>query len=109
MSSLADNRIRYQILETLYEVALDEEASPWGVDRDSMQRTLNVSERDMDSNMMFLERKGLVKLTEASNVLWFRAKITSFGIDVFGNKKRYEEEFPFVKAGNPEGEAGSRK
>ena len=109
MSSVTDNRIRYLILETLYEVAQDEDASPWGFDRSSLERSLNVSEKDMDTNVLYLERKGLVKLTQASNVLWFRAKITSFGVEVFENKKRYEEEFPFVKAQNPKRKVGSRK
>ena len=109
MSSVTDNRIRYRVLEILYEVAQDEDVSPWGLDRSSMQGTLQVSERDMDANVMYLERKGLIRLTQASNVLWFRAKITSFGVDVFENKKRYEEDFPFVKAANPKRKTRSRK
>ncbi len=104
MSSVTEYQIRYLIMKALYETAGDEEASPWGVDRSSMLKILQVSERDMDANMMFLERRGLVRLTQASNVLWFRAKITSFGIKVFENKKRYEEEFPFVKAADSKGQ-----
>jgi len=101
MSSVEDYRIRYRILELLYEVAHDEDASPWGVDRGSMQKSLEVPEENIDANMLYLERKGLVKITHASNVLWFRAKITSFGAVVFENKEQYVEQFPFVKTENP--------
>ena len=94
-------------MDTLYKLFEDKDANPWGLDRSSLQNALRVPEREMDANVMFLERKGLVKLTQASNVLWFRAKITSFGKEVFANKKRYEEEFSFVTAGDSEGKIES--
>lgn len=61
-----------------------------------MSELLNVQENLMDSNMLYLEQKGLVKLVKVMGSLWELATITAFGIDVIENKQTYKERFPFV-------------
>ena len=97
MASLTNEEIRRRILEILYKNAKDE-IGGWGVDRHAMLDILQVSEGDMDSNMLYLSRFGLVSIKESIHVLWHWAKISDFGINVYENKEKYAEEFLFLSS-----------
>jgi hypothetical protein len=62
-----------------------------------MSELLNTPENLMDSNMLYLEQKGLVKLVRTMGSLWELARITAFGIDVIENKEMYKQQFPFIE------------
>jgi len=97
MSKVTHDDIRRQILEILYK-SEREEPSSWGVDRGTMLRALEISESDMDYDMVFLELRSLVRLTHTDSVIWFMARITSFGMTVMENKEAYKLQFPFLRA-----------
>jgi hypothetical protein len=96
MSILSDNQVRLAILEILHKSFRDNPKSV-GIDRKTMQQTLNISENQMDSNMLYLEEKMLVKLHKTLGSLWAFAKITAYGMDVVEDKERFAEKFPFIK------------
>jgi hypothetical protein len=100
MESLTNEEIRNRILEILYKNA-KEEIGGWGIDRYAMLDILQVSEGDMDSNMLYLSRFGLVSIKESIHVLWHWAKISDFGINVYENKEKYTEEFLFLSSQTP--------
>jgi len=100
MPSVTSEELCLQILEVLYDLS-KEAASTWGVNRDTLLKALQVSEKDMDANVMYLAQRNMVAVTQADRVIWFLATITPFGKDVVENRQLYERRFPFLKAGKP--------
>lgn len=97
MSKITHDDIRREIMEILYK-SEREEPSSWGVDRGRMLRALEISESDMDYDMVFLELRSLVRLVHTDSVIWFMARITPFGMTVMENKEEYKLQFPFLRA-----------
>ena len=95
MSSITNNEIRYRMLEILSNLAQREPGAM--LNRQTMQNMLQISEGEMDFNMLYLEEKGLVKLHKTMGALWQAAEIRAFGIDVIENKEKYSERFPFIQ------------
>ena len=93
----SNDEIRLQILEILNEYELDNPARI-GPDRNMMLDLLKekfgteVNDRLMDSNMLYLEKKNLVRLYKGPSQPWYNANITSSGIDVIENKGRFRRQ-----------------
>lgn len=96
MPSIDHNEIRHRILEILYKFA-EQNSQSLGLDRERMQKTLQISEKLIDFNMLYLEEKGLIKLFKVTGSLWHSAQITAFGMDVIENKEKFGEQFPFIR------------
>lgn len=92
---MSNNEIRSLILQHLNKL-FHEEPESVGLYREKMLELLNTQENVMDSNMLYLEEKGLVRLRKVLGSLWACATITAFGIDVIENKEKYEQRFPFI-------------
>jgi hypothetical protein len=91
----SNDDIRISILQHLHRLYYEDPKSV-GINRVEMLKLLNVQENLMDSNMLYLEQKSLVKFLKVMGSLWAWASITSFGIDVIENKHMYEQQFPFI-------------
>ena len=91
----SNNEIRILILQHLYRL-YHEDPGSIGIYSVKMLELLKVQENLMDSNVLYLEQKRLVKLEKVLGSLWACARITAFGIDVIENKKMYEQQFPFI-------------
>lgn len=98
MSIITNEDVRFQMLEILYNNA-KEEIGSWGVERNAMRDILKIPEKDMDFNMLYLTRYGLVATKKSIYVQWHWAKITDVGKNVFENKEEYVEQFPFIQVG----------
>ena len=97
MSSVTgEDILRGRILKLLYEMS-KEEPSPYGVHRTAVMEAMGITEAAMDNAMMFLARNNLVTLTEALNVFWLWAKITSTGQAAIEDTVKYSQRFPFLK------------
>ena len=90
-----NDEIRMRILQSLYDFYYQDPKS-MGIDRAKMLELTGTQENPMDSNMLYLEEKHLVKLEKVLGSLWAWARITAFGIDVIENKQKYQQQFPFV-------------
>ena len=95
--SVSDDQVRLDIVELLYKHREDN-ATRFGVDRAIIQDTLQLSEKQMDINSLYLEDKALVTLSRTFGTQWTFAKITSDGIEVIENKERYADKFSFTQA-----------
>jgi hypothetical protein len=96
MSAVANSELRHQILEILYRSA-QQNSLIFGVDRAKMKELLQVSESQIDFNVIYLKEKGLVELLQPlGKGQWSFARITAFGIDVIEDKDRFKENFPFI-------------
>ena len=84
------------MLQVLYDEYYENPVN-LGIDRKKMLELLQIPEKVMDANMLYLENKGLVRLHKTIGSPWTHAKITAFGIDVIENKEKYKEKFPFVQ------------
>lgn len=91
----SNDEIRISILQHLYTF-FHQDPKLIGINRAQMLELLNNQENLMDSNMLYLEQKGLVKLIKTMGSLWELAMITAVGIDVIENKEMYKKQFPFV-------------
>ena len=92
---MSNDEIRILTLQHLYRL-YHEDPKSFGINRVEMLELLNAQENLMDSNMLYLEQKGLVKLEKVLGSLWAWARITAFGIDVIENKQMYKQQFPFI-------------
>jgi repressor of nif and glnA expression len=72
------DEIQKHILEILVEET-EKNPTGYGVHRSIMQKAVDISDKDMDFIMAFLEQRGLVKLVEAPNYSWLWAKVTPAG------------------------------
>jgi hypothetical protein len=97
MSTLDDDQIRLATLKILLNNAKEDPGS-FGVDRATLQKALGVSEKEMDFNMIYLEERGLVRLTKFMGSLWAYASISAYGMDVVAHRDRFADKFPFTKA-----------
>ena len=79
LNVITSEDVQRQILGVLLEAARADPTG-WGVDRSLMQQRLKVPEKNMDANMAFLARKGLVRLVEVPNFYWLWAKLTPYGV-----------------------------
>jgi hypothetical protein len=96
MALVKGDEVRCRILEILHKKS-KEEPSVRRVHRSTLIAALGVTEEDMDLNMTYLARNNLVKFTQAPNVLWLWARLTTLGKDVIERgKERYSERFPFI-------------
>jgi hypothetical protein len=95
--STPDNQVRHDILELLYKRFRDDENSS-GVDRAIIQANLGLTEKQMDTNMLYLEEKALVAFSITKGSQWTIAKITADGIAVLQNKERYADKLPSTQA-----------
>jgi hypothetical protein len=95
MSVKKNEEIRFRMLEILYK-NFKEEVGGWGVDRHAMFEQIDVTEKDMDYNMLYLTRNGLANIKESAYVQWHWAKISDLGIAVIESKEQYIEQFPFL-------------
>jgi len=96
MSSITNDEIRHGILEILYKFAQENPSSIFG-NKKAMHEALQISEKRMDFNMLYLEQKVLVKLFKTLGALWSGAEITAYGIDVIEDKDKYSKQFPFIQ------------
>jgi hypothetical protein len=96
MSSITDDEIRVRILQILTEEA-KKGSLIWGVHRSTVLEVMNIPDRNLDYNVSYLAKNGMVKLVKAHIGEWVWAAITSVGRDVLENPTRYEERFPFTK------------
>ena len=95
MPQISHDEIRHRILEILYRYA-QQNPSSFGLGREAILEVLKIPEETVHFNMLYLEEKGLVRLSTVIGG-WLQARITAFGIDVVENKARFSEEFPFIK------------
>jgi len=95
--SSSDDQARFNILELLYNRQQNNPAGS-GVDRAIIQDALKLSEKQLDTNMSYLEEKNLVSLVRLSGSQWTFAKINVDGVDVIENKERYADKFSFTQA-----------
>jgi hypothetical protein len=72
------DEIQKHVLEFLVEETA-KNPSGYGVHRSIMQKAIDMSDKDMDFIMAFLEQRGLVKLIEAPNYSWLWAKVMPAG------------------------------
>jgi hypothetical protein len=91
----SNDEIRISILQHLYALHF-RDPNQIGIGRAEMLELLNTQKNLMDSNMVYLEQKGLVKLLKVMGSLWELASVTAFGIDVIENKETYKQQFPFI-------------
>ena len=97
----SNDEIRLQILKLLHDHE-QENPGEFGPERDTMLKSLqdklgsDVTEKQMDFNMLYLEEKNLVKLLKTIGLLWNNSNITSYGTDVIEHKERYVNQFPFI-------------
>ena len=106
--SVSDNQVLLDILELLYKRISDDPAS-LGVDRAIIQSTLQISPKQMDDNMSYLEERNLVALAGSASGKWTFAKIAADGIEVIENKDRYADKFPFTQGSSQVHEEGQDK
>ncbi|MCW4030867.1 MAG: hypothetical protein NWE80_00705 [Candidatus Bathyarchaeota archaeon] len=96
MALVTGDEVRYRILEFLHKKS-KEDPPVQRVHRSTLIAALRIPEEDMDLNMTYLAINNLVKFTQAPNVLWLWATITTLGKDVMERgKERYSERFPFI-------------
>jgi hypothetical protein len=98
MSSLSEEEVRLRILQFLAKPP-KRGSSVWGVHRSIIREAIPVPERNLDINIAYLARNGLVRLVQVHGADWIWAKITSVGLDVLQNPARYEERYSFVRSG----------
>ena len=98
MSSLSDEEIRLRILHLLAKPPR-KGSTVWGTHKSIVQEAISASEREIDVNIAYLARNGLVKLVQVHGADWLWARITPVGLDVLQDPARYEERYPFVMAG----------
>jgi hypothetical protein len=96
MFSFTEDQVRHLILEILYNQEKENPSS--FTDRQTMQKMLNVPEKQIDFNMIYLAQKSLVHLELAGGAPWYCAEITAFGIDVIEQKEKYQSQFSFINA-----------
>ena len=105
--STSDDQVRFTILELLYNRKENNPAGS-GVDRAIIQDALKLDEKQLDSNMSYLEEKSLVSLVRLSGSQWTFAKITVDGVDVIENKERYADKFSFTQTATSHASDGSQ-
>lgn len=93
---ISNDKVTIDILQLLYNRISDNPEST-GVDRAIIQATVNVSEKQMDDSIAYLETNGLVAVSRIGGSKWTFAKITGEGIDVIENKERYADKFTFTQ------------
>jgi hypothetical protein len=96
MSSITDDEVRVRILQFLSEEA-KKRPLIWGVHRSIVQEAMNIPDRNLDYNISYLAKNGMVKLVTAHIGGWVWATITSVGRDALENPTHYEDRFPFTK------------
>ena len=89
------DEIRHRILKILYIMA-QENPESLGLDKETINKILDVPEKTIFFNMQYLAEKGLISLFKGIGT-WFHARITAFGIDVVEDKEKYGEQFPFIQ------------
>lgn len=91
--TLMDNQeIRRKILEYLYQK--DEDRPQNLISRDELIKFLGVEGKKIDSNVLYLEEKGYVRLEKYLGSLFGDARITSYGKDLVENPEHFNNEFP---------------
>jgi hypothetical protein len=101
---ISNDKLTIDILQLLYNRVSDNPEGS-GVDRAIIQATVNVSEKQMDDSIAYLETNGLVSVSRAGGSKWTFAKITGDGIDVVENKERYAEKFTFTQTASSQAPA----
>ncbi len=86
-----DDHIRLSILTLLYKRCQENPESP-GIDRAIIEATFGLTKKQLDTNMLQLEEKGLVALSRIGPS-WVLAKITEDGFEAVENKEKYAEKF----------------
>ena len=98
MPPLTEEEIRLRIMHLLAKPPR-KGTSVWGTHRSVIQEAMSaVTERDIDVNIAYLARNGLVKLIQVHGADWLWAKITPVGLEVLRDPARYEERYSFVSA-----------
>ena len=95
MPSINHDKIRHRILKILYKFA-QENPESLGLDKETVLQILQIPEKAIFFNILYLDEKGLVSVSRGIGN-WFYARITAFGIDVIENKEKYGEQFPFIQ------------
>jgi len=95
MPSYTEDEIRLRILQFLAKPPR-KGASVWGVHKSIVREAIPVPERDLDVNIAYLARNGLVRLVQVHGADWLWARITQVGLDVLQNPARYEDRYMFV-------------
>lgn len=89
---LSNNEIRNRILQILFDYYYEESVLS-GIERSKMLELLQVPEKNIDANMLYLEQKGLITLGHEMGSLWTDANITAYGIDAIENKEKFKDQF----------------
>lgn len=90
---ILDNKeIRRKILEYVYQK--DEDRPRYMANRKELIDYLNIDERKVDNNVLYLEEKGYLKLLKTMGSLFFSAQITSYGKDLVEDPEQFNAEFP---------------
>ena len=88
-----DNKeIRRKILEYIHKI--DEESPRHYVGRGELIGCLGIDEKRVDSNVLYLEEKGYLKLLKTLGSLFQSAQITSYGKDLVEDPEQFNSEFP---------------
>lgn len=88
-----DNKeIRRKILECIHKI--DEENPRHYVGRGELIDFLGIDEKRVDSNVLYLEEKGYLKLLKTLGSLFQSAQITSYGKDLVEDPEQFNLEFP---------------
>ncbi|MDI6737230.1 MAG: hypothetical protein QME12_01815 [Nanoarchaeota archaeon] len=91
---MENKAIRRRILEYLYQK--DEDNPSYPISRDELKLYMNIPDNKLDSNVLYLEEKGYLKLSRGLGSLFFSAEITAFGKDLIENPEDFNAIFPLT-------------
>ena len=92
MRFMDNKEIRRKILEYVYKI--DEESPRHYVSRGELIKFLEIDEKRVDSNVLYLEEKGYLKLLKTLGSLFQSVQITSYGKDLVEDPEQFNLEFP---------------
>ena len=92
---ISNDKVRFNILKILYD-DFHRDSYSFGMSRAEVKELLKVPDAFMDSNVFYLQDKGLIHIMRIAGGAWTTAKIIAFGIDVIEDKEKYKDAFPFV-------------
>ncbi len=95
MPEISNDEVRYKILQVLYETAT--KSADWRVQRSYLKTKLNLDEKQIDFNLLYLDSRKLAQVTEARDSNWEQVRITGKGIDVYEHKLKFVDRYPFIQ------------
>ena len=96
-ASISDDQARNEILQLLHK-RQTENPNNSGLDRAIIQDAINLSEKQLESNMSYLQEKALITFSRSAGSKWVFAEITVEGIKAITGEVKFEnnlyESFP---------------